>query len=1006
MRKVRRPINVVSGGEDSSSSGLSQNPRYSRLLQNFYIDSNGHVRKVPGYSTASNSTPGVNIKNGLDFVKSDGTNKLLVSGATGTTYGLYHLNGTALDTIYNEFVSGAKLHMAQVGDRVILSNGTDAPKIYDGTLPLTDITKPYTTSEASFTGTGLDDLTPVITDVPAGFGSAYIKIYSLASEEFSTTYTTDFDELDDLDLAEGSEYTGTTDATFEVKIDGEGDYDTLKYNYNGGIYNAGNEVKTITKENDDFDNDSLGDFTYQQPNSSTYTFSGGKIEITPTGYTDYGYIKLHSTSLRKNSTRAIGSWETKVTPINYVGNNGYVHIHINENAAGYPGYQLSVSDVAGVATVYLGKTSGSLYALSSGVRNPTVLSSSTGFSSQLRDTTNGYTLRLERDLDGTLRGYVNGVLAVSAVDTDYSDFDLSYVTYQLLAYYTGPTGIAQVALSDIEFSDYGTDIIVAQVAATSVTNHDKNDYYDFEVVRPQTTVLSPLQFKWSKNGGAETTVDVSYGCRKWIEIDSDWSISPTALTSVSAGDTFRIQVDGANTPDTFKWRVDGGAWTEGVNITAGAILLQDGVSITFDYFTGHHADADGDSGDAWEFDVGQLADRIITSTDGATWTSDFSITTGTQTVDGADGIGFLFASATGHTVDDVWEITASEDNQIGKMHTYKGRLWGVYRTGMLAIHSALQDPSDYRTADNAGYIDFSTVLPKGDTLLDISSVINSIVFFFRNHIAIYTGTDPTADGDFAVQQVISDMGVPAEGCVIRVGNDIYFLTKNGIKSLRETTVTGSLNIEGISAPIDGDIIAAVAAAGDDGVYSSTHCQALSLLMFQIDGTIFCYQYNKKAWSRIVLPDDAPAILSMFTDKDGDVYFGGENFLFKFNSGSQNFGSVPPIYKWHSAFFQVSDSDMFFTDGVLRCATPEENATIQVQIYPIGADVGHTEDSNLFSQEVLIPTRDNCEMSEVLFPLFGAGKWVQMRFTEEPSFAENAALSFAGFEIRGEIGNGN
>lgn len=50
---------------------------------------------------------------------------------------------------------------------------------------------------------------------------------------------------------------------------------------------------------------------------------------------------------------------------------------------------------------------------------------------------------------------------------------------------------------------------------------------------------------------------------------------------------FEVVIDAAGTPDTFKWRKDGGAWTEDVAITGAAQTLSDSQTITFAATTGH-----------------------------------------------------------------------------------------------------------------------------------------------------------------------------------------------------------------------------------------------------------------------------------------------------------------------------------------------------------------------------------------------------------------------------------
>lgn len=51
--------------------------------------------------------------------------------------------------------------------------------------------------------------------------------------------------------------------------------------------------------------------------------------------------------------------------------------------------------------------------------------------------------------------------------------------------------------------------------------------------------------------------------------------------------TFEIEIDATGTPDTFKWRKNGGAYVTGVRITTGDQYLRNGVSIKFAASTGH-----------------------------------------------------------------------------------------------------------------------------------------------------------------------------------------------------------------------------------------------------------------------------------------------------------------------------------------------------------------------------------------------------------------------------------
>ncbi len=72
--------------------------------------------------------------------------------------------------------------------------------------------------------------------------------------------------------------------------------------------------------------------------------------------------------------------------------------------------------------------------------------------------------------------------------------------------------------------------------------------------------------------------------------------------------SYRVQIDGTGTPDTFKWSNDGGAtWVvTGVNIMEAAQHLEDDVKVTFGATTGHTV------GDRWDFTVtpSQVLDTV------------------------------------------------------------------------------------------------------------------------------------------------------------------------------------------------------------------------------------------------------------------------------------------------------------------------------------------------------------------------------------------------------------
>lgn len=238
-----------------------------------------------------------------------------------------------------------------------------------------------------------------------------------------------------------------------------------------------------------------------------------------------------------------------------------------------------------------------------------------------------------------------------------------------------------------------------------------------------------------------------------------------------------------------------------------------------------------------------------------------------------------------------------------KSHVHKGRIWMIERSNkMMATHSALKKIEDYTTANEAGYIDFSFVLKRGDELLDILSYIDLLVFFFRNHIVIYSGTDPTAQGDFRLAQLIEGVGIVGTGAVITAGTDLSFITDSGIKTLRQVVTTGSLNMNDMSEVIDISLMRAIR-GNTSNYYSIAHYRKNGWLMFQIGDSVWIYSYKWKAWGEMVGAD----VVGLFGTNSGDVYIcGSKGYGYKYGEGWDFAGDR--IYMiWETGWFHLSSN---------------------------------------------------------------------------------------------------
>jgi hypothetical protein len=229
-----------------------------------------------------------------------------------------------------------------------------------------------------------------------------------------------------------------------------------------------------------------------------------------------------------------------------------------------------------------------------------------------------------------------------------------------------------------------------------------------------------------------------------------------------------------------------------------------------------------------------------------------------------------------------------------------------------------------------------------------------------------------------------------------------------VKGLKQVLNTGAMDVNNVSAPIDSDIVAAIA-ANTIGVYSSAHYQKLGLVMFQIGYTIFVFNYRQNSWSRIVIPstNDVSKILSMFQSSAGEVYMGGYDYLFQFDPAvaTYNFNGQAPTYQWTGPMWKATTADsLFLTEMVLRLASTAA-ATLTLKIRAVGFDTG-VEDQAAFNEQTLTVdaiTTNDAVFNFVRAAIEGAGKYVQIDITETPTYVSNGDVEIAAVEINGELG---
>jgi len=133
-----------------------------------------------------------------------------------------------------------------------------------------------------------------------------------------------------------------------------------------------------------------------------------------------------------------------------------------------------------------------------------------------------------------------------------------------------------------------------------------------------------------------------------------------------------------------------------------------------------------------------------------------------------------------------------------------GRLWagGVSESNTVLYYSEFEEPVKFNNGD-AGYIDLKYVWGN-DEIVAINSFGGKLVIFGKQNIAIYNNPwDVTA---LELQEVIKGIGAVFRDSIQAIGDDLYFLSDTGVRSLTRTAEYDKLPLREISVTVKDEII--------------------------------------------------------------------------------------------------------------------------------------------------------------------------------------------------------
>ena len=218
------------------------------------------------------------------------------------------------------------------------------------------------------------------------------------------------------------------------------------------------------------------------------------------------------------------------------------------------------------------------------------------------------------------------------------------------------------------------------------------------------------------------------------------------------------------------------------------------------------------------------------------------------------------------------------------------KVWAVKTDDGLVSYSKSGDPTDWSTTDDAGG---AAGLPTGREApgdaapLAVGSYRSKLVVFQSDSAQVWSvDVDPK---NIEISTVLGNIGSQWTNTILPVGDDLFFLTDAGFRSIGQQIYTGNLQDTDVGSPIDSlvyDKLIASTRLGS-GTYepSSAFFNGLGQYMCAIDSEIFVFTFSRMskvtAWSRYIMPYQVQSLSPygeyMFVRMNNDVYI--------FNPGS-------------------------------------------------------------------------------------------------------------------------
>ena len=187
------------------------------------------------------------------------------------------------------------------------------------------------------------------------------------------------------------------------------------------------------------------------------------------------------------------------------------------------------------------------------------------------------------------------------------------------------------------------------------------------------------------------------------------------------------------------------------------------------------------------------------------------------------------------------------------------------------------------TGGAAGALDLKTVWGN-DEIIHLASLENKLVIFGKQNIVIYSGAINPAT--MVLEEIIRDVGLAGRDNVVYVGADLFFLSYEGLVSIRRVTQTdGRAPVEGLSTTVRNDLTRLLTQATVENIKSIYYQKEGFILTLMPDDDkayVFDFSVGKMEFPRITTWTVNLEPLSALYTFDGKLYFGTADSLAEYD----------------------------------------------------------------------------------------------------------------------------